>query len=179
MLKEKIHSPPGFHKWLVLLDGTKRILIRPIRYTDKNAILALFDRLSEETRFLRFHYFKARLTDDDLNAYCAVDYHNEYALVAEMFRKDHLEIVGVGRYNRLNNPAIAEVAFVVEDKEQGNGIGTHLLNELAVIAISNAIETFVAEMMNDNIVMLDIFRKHDPDINQHMEGSSIKATFCP
>ena len=40
-------------------------------------------------------------------------------------------IVGVANYARLRDPRSAEAAFVVADEEQGRGIGTRLLEQLA------------------------------------------------
>ncbi|MBM3166602.1 MAG: GNAT family N-acetyltransferase [Chloroflexi bacterium] len=171
MSAEPINSPMDCQQWVELLDG-RRTLLRPICALDKAAILAFFDRLSAETRFLRFHHVKTRLAPDEVDQYCCVDYHNTFGLVAEMWRGGHNDIVAVGRYSRLPCYDSAEVAFVVEDNEQGKGIGTHLLKILSMLAKERGIKTFVAELLSDNVIMLDIFRKHDPDLKQEVDGSS-------
>jgi len=176
MSAEPINSSADYQQWVALLDG-RRTLLRPICALDKAAILAFFNRLSPETRFLRFHYVKTRLAPDELDQYCCVDYHNTFGLVAELWRGGHIEIVGVGRYSCLSCFDSAEVAFVVEDREQGNGIGTHLLRSLSTIAKERGIKTFVAELLSDNVIMLDIFRKHDPELKQEVDGSSHHVTF--
>lgn len=176
MSAESINPPADCQQWVELLDG-RRALLRDICALDKVAILAFFDRLSPETRFLRFHYVKTRLAPDELDQYCCVDYHDTFGLVAEMWRGEHVEIVAVGRYSRLPCFDSAEVAFVVEDKEQGKGIGTHLLRVLSTIAKERGIKTFVAELLSDNVIMLDIFRKHDPGLKQMVDGSSHHVTF--
>ncbi len=172
---KQTRPPPEYQKWVALLDN-RQALLRPIIYSDKNAILALFERLSPETRFLRFHYAKAKITPDELDRYCCVDYYNSFALVAEVCHEEHMEIVGVGRYVRLPCTDVAEIAFVVEDKEQGNGIGTYLLTELANLARERAVNNFVAELLNENIIMLDILRKYDPDLKQIVDGNSLFIT---
>lgn len=172
----QICPSPEYQKWVTLLDG-RQALLRPILYSDKDAILALFDRLSPETRFLRFHYAKAKITPDELERYCRVDYYNSFALVAEICHEEHMEVVGVGRYVRLPCTDSAEIAFVVEDREQKNGIGTHLLNELANLARERTVTTFVAELLNENIIMLDILRKYAPNLGQVVDGNSLLITF--
>jgi GNAT superfamily N-acetyltransferase len=87
-----------------------------------------------------------------------------------------MDIVGVGRYVRLPCTDIAEFAFVVEDKEQRNGIGTYLLKELVILAKERAVKTFIAELLNENITMLDILRKFAPDLKQVIDGNSILVT---
>jgi len=172
---KQICPPPEYQKWVKLLDG-RQALLRPIFYSDKASILALFDRLSPDTRFLRFHYAKSKITTDELERYCCVDYYNSFALVAEICHEDHMEVVGVGRYVRLPCTDVAEIAFVVEDKEQGNGIGTSLLNELAKLARERAITSLIAELLNENMTMLDILRKYDPNLTQVVDGNSLLIT---
>lgn len=172
MANEKTCSPLEYQKWVSLLDG-RQALLRPILCDDKIAILSLFDQLSEETRFLRYHYAKAKITPEELDRYCCVDYYNSFALVAKIDRDGCMEIVGVGRYVRLPCTDAAEIAFVVEDQEQGNGIGTHLLNELAALAREREVSKFVAKLLNENIIMLDILRKFDPELRQVVDGNSL------
>jgi RimJ/RimL family protein N-acetyltransferase len=168
-------SPPDYRKWVVLRDG-RQILLRPILPSDKNGILTLFSRLSGETRYLRFQHAKQAISPEELTGFCCLDYNDRFALVAEMPRGGRMEIVGVGRYIRLPRRDAAEVAFVVEDGEQGNGIGTHLLRELARFARERDVTTFVAELLNENVVMLTIMRKCDPCLVQVVDGSSLVIT---
>lgn len=175
MTSKQTCSLEEYQKWVSLIDG-RSARLRAILKDDKNAILALFDRLSPETRFLRFHYSKMKLTPEELDRYCLVDYYSSFALVAEMKRDKYLEIVGVGRYVRLPCTDTAEIAFVVEDSEQGNGIGTHLLHELAALAKEKEVTSFVAELLNENMVMLNILRKFDPELKQVVDGNSLLVT---
>jgi len=175
MTKNQSCTVPQYQKQVSLLDGRQAIL-RPIRCDDTNAIVAFFERLSPDTRFLRYHYAKGTIDPAELDRYCRVDYYDSFGLVAEMDHFGHIDIVGVGRYVRLPCTDIAEIAFVVEDREQGNGIGTHLLKELASLAKERAITTFVAELLNENIIMLDILRKFAPDLKQVVDGNSLLIT---
>jgi GNAT superfamily N-acetyltransferase len=176
MAREKVCPPPDYRCEVTLLDGRKA-LIRAIRPDDQVALLTLFHRLSPETRFLRFHCVKTELTGEELERFCNVDYEEQSALVAEMCREGKTDIVGVGRYYRLPDRRRAEVAFVVEDREQMKGLGTHLLKELASIARAKGIITFVAELSADNVVMLSIFRKYDPALKLTVEGSNYYVSF--
>jgi RimJ/RimL family protein N-acetyltransferase len=160
---------PDYHQQITLLDGRKA-MIRPISCDDRNELLAFHSRLSEDTRFLRYHYLKGALTEEDLNNFCDMDYHNSLALVAEMEKDGHPEIIGVGRYFRLPVDHTAEVAFVVEDDEQNKGIGTQLLKHLAILAYQQDIHHFVGEVLRQNGRMLSIFRKSDPGMGQEVDS---------
>ena len=175
MLNNKTSTPPDFRYKVILKDG-RETLIRPICYADKYAVMALYNRLSPETRFLRYHYAKPALTDAELDYFCNVDYYDTFGLVAEMQRGSGIDIVGVGRYNRLLQADTAEIAFLVEDKEQGNGIGTNLMKILSKLAKERGIKTFVAELLNENTIMMDILRKHDPKLDREIDGSSHHIT---
>ena len=53
-------------------------------------------------------------------------------------------------------PGQAEVAFVVVDEYQGQGIGTMLMRHLAAIARGAGIRELIAEVLPDNAAMLKV-----------------------
>jgi GNAT superfamily N-acetyltransferase len=75
-------------------------------------------------------------------------------LVATSHRDGREEIIGVGRYARLDDASSpvprAEVAFAVADAYQGRGIATLLLEELASIARAAGVEEFEADVLGEN-----------------------------
>jgi GNAT superfamily N-acetyltransferase len=159
----------NYFQEIVLSDGTRAIL-RPILPEDKDALVAFHSRLSEETRFLRYHYLKGQLTENDLKDLCELDYTNSMALVAEVDRGGCREIIGVGRYIRLPFDHTAEVAFVVQDSEQHKGLGTQLLKHLSILAFQQGIYYFFGEVLRQNARMLSIFRKSDPTMKQEVDS---------
>ena len=169
-------SSPDYQIWVTLLDG-HRALIRQIRSSDHDELRSFFSRLGPETMFLRFHYAKPVVPEPELRSYCECDGESTYTLIAQIEREGCAEIVGVGRYDRLPQGRDAEVAFVVEDKEQGNGIGTHLLSHLAIVAKEKGLVTFIAETVTYNEIMLSIFRKYDQGLRREVDGDSCRVTF--
>jgi RimJ/RimL family protein N-acetyltransferase len=163
-------------KRYIAKDGSE-VRVRPITYDDKEAVLALFNRLSRETRFLRYHFVKTKMPDSELCCYCTVDYDDTFVLVAERNCNGNPEIIGLARYDRLPSRAMAEVSFLVDDKEQGKGICTFLIRELADAARERDITIFVAEMLNENYIMFDIIRKFSPNLVQVVDGTSNCTTF--
>jgi GNAT superfamily N-acetyltransferase len=167
---------PDYQTWVTLLDG-HAALVRQIRSSDYDELRSFFGRLGPETMFLRFHYAKPVVPERELRSYCECDSESTYTLIAQMERRGRAEIVGVGRYDRLPDGHDAEVAFVVEDKEQGNGIGTHLLAHLAIVAKEKGLVTFIAETVTYNEIMLSIFRKYDQGLRREVDGDSCRVTF--
>jgi GNAT superfamily N-acetyltransferase len=165
----------NYNYQMITSDGQK-VLIRPIAIEDKNKLQEFHTRLSEETLYLRYQYSKGALSESDLEAFCNVDYNNTLGLVAEIEKNGQKPIIGVGRYARLNDPQIAEMAFVVQDSEQRKGIGTQLLKHLAILAWERGIRYFVGELLRENGRMINILRKSDPALAQSNEGSACTIT---
>jgi len=68
-------------------------------------------------------------------------------------------VVASGGYDRLREPAVAEVAFTVADDFQGHGIATRILEQLAEIGAVRGVERFDAEVAETNSAMLRVFRR--------------------
>jgi RimJ/RimL family protein N-acetyltransferase len=55
-----------------------------------------------------------------------------------------------------HDPSIAEIAFTVADAYQGRGIGSFLIDALAVAARVGGVEKFSGRMLADNVAMRTI-----------------------
>ena len=98
---------------------------------------------------------RSRLLPAEVNRFTHLDQHDRVALVA-VDRQDRIQ--AVGRYDRLPGTDEAEVAFVVADEMQGQGLGRELLARLAPIAREEGIRRLVAETLLGNHPMLKVFR---------------------
>ena len=121
--------------------------IRPIEPDDKARLAEGLRRLSNETIRRRFLAAKPRFTQAELRYLTEVDGVNHIALVALVDD----EIVAVARCVRLpDSPGTAEMAIVVGDPFQGQGLGTALTHALADAAVAVGIRRFAATMLGDN-----------------------------
>jgi GNAT superfamily N-acetyltransferase len=137
-----------------LRDGGA-ILIRAIRPDDKDLLREHGRGLSTESVYHRFMAYKRDLCDRDLQRFTELEFNQHVGMVA-IISEDGLEhIIGVGRYVRTSNGR-AEVALSVIDRHQGRGIGTLLLKHLSRIAKHSGITEFEADVMADNVHMLDV-----------------------
>ncbi|HEY2428042.1 MAG TPA: GNAT family N-acetyltransferase, partial [Acidimicrobiales bacterium] len=158
---------------VVLADGGT-VHIRPIRPDDGPRIVALHERLSRESRYLRFFSPMPRLSPSLLERFVNVDYVDRMALVAVLGD----DIVGVARYDTLDDdPSSAEVAFTVDDTHQGRGVGTVLLEHLAGVAADHGLTRFVADTLPGNTRMLNVFRSAGFTDERRFAAGVVRVTF--
>lgn len=139
-----------FVRDVILRDGSVLRLRAPTP-EDEGAISRFFDRLDPESRYLRFH---GHVKSERVAAhYAAADGENRVALLAHR----EGEIVAVAGYERLRELGAAEVAFAVLASEQGRGLGTRMLEQLAAHAADHGIDRFDASVMAENRRMLGVF----------------------
>lgn len=136
----------------VLLNG-QRVFIRPIEPTDATALADFHDHLSPASIHSRFFGAHPHLAPLEASTFATVDGCRRMAFVA----LDGDTVVGVGRYDGSNDQRVAEVAFVVADRFQGQGLATIFLSLLVEHALSNGYEKFVAQVLTSNWRMQEVF----------------------
>ena len=157
---------------VVLRDGLT-VSIRPIRPEDNDGMLQMWERLSPETIRMRFFSFRT-MTAEQMRYFTELDYRNRFALVAETGGR----LVGVARFDRLRDDAqAAEFAVLVEDAEQGRGIGTALLRALFEPARDLGITKFEGDVLRENARMLRMMR--DAGLSPALAGADgvVHTTF--
>ena len=150
---------------IALRDG-RSVRIRPIRGDDLDAMMEMWSRLSLDTVRLRF-FAPRRMERDQMRHFTEVDYVDRFALVAARGRR----LIGVSRFDRLpHDPDAAEFAVLVEDAEQGNGVGTVLLRSLLAPAQHLGIVNFKGSFLRDNRrIVLNIDDHKTPSVNAAKE----------
>ena len=132
----------------LLRDGGQA-LIRPYDAADRAAVTALFNRMSLESRAMRFHTGGLRIDSAVIDRATS-----GFALVAERGGS----LVGLASYIPLRDPTIAEMAITVDDAEHGRGIGTALFEQLTADARRQGIRHLLAEVMSSNSNMFDLLQ---------------------
>lgn len=167
--------PAQYENEVLLKDGS-RILLRPIRRDDIERWLDFISRLSDRTKYLRFHSVP-KLGREDAIRFCSVDYDNAFAFVAEVLRDSQRHIIAIGRYYRIPHKPSAEIAFVIEDTYQGKGIATKLMEWLANVARDNGISIFEASVLAENKEMMTVFKDYGFHLTSKLEENEYRVTF--
>lgn len=149
------------------------IRVRPIRPDDANGLVQFHDHLSDRACYLRFFSLHRHLSPKEVDRFTRIDYRDRLALIAE----HNGRLVAVGRYDRRPETAEAEVAFVVADDCQQHGIGSLLLDQLADAARERGVEIFVADTLQENLTMLEVFANSGFPITQRCEYGTVSLRF--
>ncbi|HWQ13629.1 MAG TPA: GNAT family N-acetyltransferase [Roseiflexaceae bacterium] len=139
---------------------TKRgraVRIRHITAQDDDLLVELYRRLSNETRRLRFMSIHHDMPDEvlwreahrlsDLNPHLAA------ALIGTVREADGAEhAVGVARLARdADNPATAEMAIVIRDDFQRDGLGSAMLDLLIQVGLASGLTRIRAVSLAENV----------------------------
>ncbi len=156
----------------VLLADGRTAKVRPVLPSDREAIRALYEGLSERASYLRFFSIRRHVKEEELERWCTVDYRDRLALVA--LADD--QVIAMACYDRTPGSDEAEVAFTVREDQQGRGVGTVLLEHLASAARVAGLRCFVADTLAENRQMLDVFRQAGFEEHTDFDGSVIKVS---
>lgn len=142
------------------LEDATSVLIRPVVPSDKERLAEGLERLSPESRYLRFNHGVARLGEEELRYLTVLDYHDHFAWGAEAVDDPSSPGIGVARYIR-EEPGSdrAEAAVVVADEYQGRGLGKLLLAKLVETAWENGVRTFIAYVAPANSKVINLVRQ--------------------
>lgn len=139
--------------WDALLSDGGVVHVRPVRGTDRQALVALHADSSDRSIYLRYFTLNRRAGERYVDHLLAEDDRDQLGLVAELSGR----VVAMASCERLPGTADADVALLVADQAQRRGIGTLLLEHLAALARHAGVRRFLAEVLADNGRMLSVF----------------------
>ena len=161
---------------VILRDGGTLRLRPPLR-EDADSLLDFYRSLSQESLRLRFHGLP-HLHEQLVESLLEPDWVERGSLLGTLATDDGGErVVALANYMRLRDPAVAEAAFAVADSDQGRGIGTRLLEQLAARAAAAGIERFVAEVLAQNRAMLGVFERAGFELTRELEEGVVEVKF--
>lgn len=158
-----------------MLRSGRKVLIRPIAPSDAQMLFDFHETLSDRTIYMRHFSAHPHLSDAELQRFTNVDHIKREAYVAV----DENRIIGVGRWDAIDSTA-AEVAFVISDDYQHQGLGSVLFSLLAQAAQDYGITEFVAEVLPQNRAMMRLFEVFGESFERKFEDGvvtmSVKLT---
>ena len=162
---------------VVLRDGST-LRLRPTAAGDGGALVEFFGHLSPESLYLRFQG-AVRVDEHFVAPFLGGDGTESLSLVGELTDDaGESRIVAIGTYVRLRDPARAEVAFAVADEFQHRGIGSRLLERLAVHARREGVDRFVAQVLPANLAMLRVFGDTGFEVTRRYLDGVVEVEFA-
>ncbi|MDE3117511.1 MAG: GNAT family N-acetyltransferase [Nitrospirota bacterium] len=159
--------------YLILRDGTTA-LIRPAKPEDQPALQAFVDRLSPEAR--RHRFFSETAPPPSLIASLCdpADPHALMTLLVTRLIEGAPRIIAAGSY-LAKDGRTAEVAMAVDDALHGKGLGTLLLERLALLAAGQGYVRLWAVTSADNLAMREVFRESGFTAREALEGGDMEV----
>jgi len=163
--------PTHWEADVVLRDGSTA-QVRPITPDDADALVAFYARVSDQSKYYRFFAPYPVLSPSDVRRFTQVNHHDRVAFVVTRGQ----DIVATGRYDGIDE-GTAEVAFLVQDSYQGKGLGQLLLEHLAQSGRERGFHRFVAEVLPDNVRMIQVFREMGYGVEGGFEDGVMRLSF--
>ncbi len=147
----KLHSSSNISNWRETARNGQPVAIRLARPWDADNVAAMHGRCSEESRYERYFAPVSQWREDQLRRLSGG--HRGATLVAII---DSGDIVGLGNVfpEQPEGQRTAEIAVIVEDSWQGQGLGTSLLQHLIALARRMDFEEVAALVLATNTRMI-------------------------
>jgi ribosomal protein S18 acetylase RimI-like enzyme len=157
-----------------LRDG-RTVEIRAQRSDDREGMQVAIARSSAGSLYRRFLAVRREFSQKETDYFLDIDFVKHVALVAVANDGGQPTIVGGGRYVVVR-PDQAEVAFAIVDAYQGLGIGSALMRHLATLGREAGLREFTAEVLSENVPMLNVFERSGLTMNTRREGPVVHVT---
>ena len=147
------------------------IFLRPVKPADEPLLKEFFYSLSDQSIYRRFISVRKDMPHERLQEFAVIDYTKEMVVLAVLPQEEREVVIGVGQFGIDIQSHTAEVALVVQDDQQNQGIGTELLSYLTYLAKRQGLLGFTAEVLVDNQPMLHLFEQGGFEIEKRREAN--------
>lgn len=151
-----------------------RILLRPVKISDEPLLKDFFYSLSDKSIYRRFFSRRTDMPHEYLQKFVVVDYSKQMVILAVIEHEEREECVGIGQYSVVEATNTGDLALVVGDDYQNQGIGAELLSYLTVLARKQGLSGFTAEVLVDNKPMHLLIRKMGFAVEKRIEAGVVE-----
>ncbi len=175
-LKESIHGVyPVKLEEIRHIDG-EPVAIRPAKPVDERRIQEHFYSLDKDDVISRFFHEKSTFFRDEVEGISQIDYIKNLTILAVVGEFGFGTVVAIGEYLLDPDNNMAEIAFSVNKKWQGRGLGKIIIRKLAEAAHENDISGFYAYTTPQNVAMIRLFKTLPYRISTAFETDVIKLS---
>ena len=140
------------------LASGESLRVRPVRHDDNELEEAFVRALSLESRYQRMLSGGTKVTPEWIDSMTHIDYQHHMAFAVTTVVDGVEQFVGVGRYVVDSHKSTADIALVLADAWQGQGLGRRLLATLLEHAQTAGVREAVGVVLATNKAMLRLAR---------------------
>jgi GNAT superfamily N-acetyltransferase len=147
------------HTDILHLRNGGTLSVRFVEPHDAEALQGYFRSLSVRSRYNRFLGAMSELPESELDHFIHVGERDRFSVIAVMMIDGFETIVGEARYGFEAFTANFEFGISVDDRWQGEGIGSALLRNLECRAAALGARRMFGDTLRSNDVMMGLARK--------------------
>jgi GNAT superfamily N-acetyltransferase len=147
------------HSDILRLRSGKSLTVRFVEPDDADALQGYFRALSVRSRYNRFLGAMSELPQTQLDHFIHVGEGDRFSVIAVMMIDGIETIVGEARYAFDADKASFEFGLSIDDRWQGQGVGSALLRNLECRAAALSAKHLFGDTLRSNDVMLGLARK--------------------
>ena len=163
-------APAAPERYDVLGADGAVLQLRVVEPGDRDALMDLFARVSTRTSYQRFLAMSPVAADQYVAS--LMDAGEDVDAVLASSRG---VVVAVASIHGVS-ASTAEVALLIDDEHQGEGLGTLLLEDLVARARARGIRELVALTLRSNVQMVEVFRDLGLPLRIEPEGDTFGVT---
>jgi GNAT superfamily N-acetyltransferase len=155
------------HSDILQLRSGKTLAVRFVEPDDAAALQNYFRSLTVRSRYNRFLGAMSELSQTELNHFIHVGERDRFSVIAVMEIDGVETIVGEARYGFEPDAASFEFGVSVDDRWQGEGIGSVLLRNLECRAAALGAGRLFGDTLRSNDAMIGLARKSGFSFTRH------------
>jgi RimJ/RimL family protein N-acetyltransferase len=154
------------------------VTVRPLRVDDREKVANAIRHLGRDSVYTRLFSYRTELTEAGLDRIMRVDPEQDAMLVVTAGAGRDETVIASGRFigNGDEREHTAEIAFVVEEEYQGQGLAGRLLKHLAAIGRQRGLMALTAEVLAENKPMLAVFARSGLPMRRRQDGGVVHVT---
>jgi len=147
------------HSDILRLRSGKSVTVRFVEPDDADALQGYFRSLSVRSRYSRFLGAMSELPQTELDHFIHVGEGDRFSVIAVMMIDGIETIVGEARYAFDADTASFEFGLSIDDRWQGQGVGSALLRNLECRAAAFSAKHLFGDTLRSNAAMIGLARK--------------------
>jgi GNAT superfamily N-acetyltransferase len=147
------------HSDILLVPTGRSLTVRFVEPRDADALQGYFRALTVRSRYNRFLGAMSELPQTELDHFTHAGQDDRFSVIAVMTIDGFETIVGEARYAFEPNTARFEFGLSIDDRWQGQGIGSALLRNLECRAAAFGAQRLFGDTLRSNDVMIGLARK--------------------